>query len=88
MEVVFLKSFLKDIEKIKDASIKFKLKQLILSVEAAASLQDIKQLRKLKGYAIAYRIRLGDYRVGIFYENDEVQFVRLVKRNDIYKLFP
>lgn len=43
---------------------------------------------KLEGYKIAYRIKLGDYRIGVFIEDETIEFVRFVHRKDIYKKFP
>ncbi|WP_374754821.1 type II toxin-antitoxin system RelE family toxin [Dyadobacter psychrophilus] len=44
--------------------------------------------KKLKGFSNAYRIRIGDYRVGIFVENNIVELARIAHRKDIYKVFP
>lgn len=35
-----------------------------------------------------YRIRIGDYRIGIFVEGKTVEFARVVHRKDIYQQFP
>jgi mRNA interferase RelE/StbE len=37
---------------------------------------------------VYYRIRLGDYRVGLKIENNTVCFVRFLHRKDIYRYFP
>ena len=42
----------------------------------------------MSGHSDAYRIRIGDYRLGIYYYEDTVTITRFVKREDIYKLFP
>jgi mRNA interferase RelE/StbE len=42
----------------------------------------------LVGFSNAYRIRLGDFRVGLFLDNDVVTLARILHRKDIYKLFP
>jgi mRNA-degrading endonuclease RelE of RelBE toxin-antitoxin system len=42
----------------------------------------------LVGFTTAYRIRIGDYRIGIFFKEDTVIFARILHRKDIYKLFP
>ncbi len=36
----------------------------------------------------AYRIKIGDYRIGIFVESKVVEMARFVHRKDIYKVFP
>jgi len=88
MKVIFLKSFLSDIKKVKDKRLKSKIKKLILEIEAAKSLEEIIGAKKMKGYSIAYRIRIGDYRIGLYKETDCVELARFLKRNDIYKVFP
>jgi mRNA interferase RelE/StbE len=62
--------------------------KIIEEIESANSLLDINNIKKLSGDKISYRIRLGDYRLGIFYENNTVELVRFVHRKDIYKVFP
>lgn len=88
MKVIFLKSFLSDIRKIKDKRLKSKIKNLILEIEAAKNLEEISGAKKMKGYSIAYRIRIGDYRIGLYKETDYIELARFLKRNDIYKVFP
>ncbi len=88
MKVVFLNSFKKDVLKITNAKLKEQVKSVILAVEVAESLNELTNLKKLKGFSTAYRIRIGNYRLGFYYDNEVVEMARLVKRNDIYKVFP
>lgn len=89
MEIVYLRSFYNDLKKIKDENLKKKIKAFILEVKAAENIRQIKNIKKLKGYSVAYRARFGDYRLGFYKESEEThEFARFVKRSDIYKLFP
>ncbi|MES2285701.1 MAG: type II toxin-antitoxin system RelE/ParE family toxin [Bacteroidota bacterium] len=88
MIVEFLARFSKDIDSINQKSIKNNLIKVILSFETANSLNDISNLKKLSGHKSAYRVRIGDYRVGIFIDGNKAQFARIVHRKDIYKVFP
>ena len=36
---------------------------------------------------MVYRMRVGDYRIGIAVEEDEVEFVRFLHRHDVYRYF-
>ncbi|HEY4721787.1 MAG TPA: type II toxin-antitoxin system RelE/ParE family toxin [Anaerolineae bacterium] len=45
-------------------------------------------IKKLQGGTNYYRIRVGDYRVGLVVESDTVTFVRFLHRKDIYRYFP
>jgi mRNA interferase RelE/StbE len=88
VNVSFLSKFQKDISKIDSSELKRKLTEVIKDVENAAELTEIKDLKKLRGHSTAFRIRIGDYRIGIFFENEIVEFARFVHRKDIYKVFP
>ncbi len=88
MKVEFLKRFLRDVEKLDSEDVKNEVAVIIENVEAAAKKAEIKNLKKLKGFKNAYRIKTGDYRIGVFIENDTVEFVRICHRKDIYKIFP
>ena len=84
----FTGRFSKDLDKITQASIKKNVAEIILEIEAANNFSEIKNLKKLKGHSNAYRVRIGNYRIGLFIENGIVEFVRIVDRKDIYKVFP
>ena len=88
MEVEFLSKFSKDIDSISSKAVKSNLAKLIHLMESEINLSGVPQLKKLLGHRSAYRVRLGDYRVGFFYENQKVIFARIVHRKDIYKVFP
>lgn len=87
MKIEFLSRFSKDIDKIKNQTIKEEIASIIEFVESASALSDIPQLKKLTGMKNAYRIRIGDYRIGLFYEDGKIEFARVVHRKDIYKIF-
>ena len=88
METEFLDKFNKDLDKISIKSVKNSLAKLIVNVEFAKHINEISQTKKLKGHKSAYRIRISDYRVGIFVEGNKVTFARVVHRKEIYNVFP
>ncbi len=88
MKVVFEASFARDAKKKREKQILERVEQAINNVKNADTLQDIKALNKLSGYDSYYRIRLGDYRIGIEVSGDEIIFVRILHRKDIYRYFP
>ena len=57
-------------------------------MESVDSIDDLPNVKKLKGHKSACRIRVGDYRLGFFYENATISIARFVHRKDIYKIFP
>lgn len=88
MKVEFLKSFSKDLDNIKTAAVKQSLIRLIQRLEDVDALQEIPNTKKLKGHRNAFRIRVGDYRLGLFYEHPRITLARFLHRKEIYKLFP
>ena len=42
----------------------------------------------MKGVENRYRLRVGDYRIGLAADAATVEFVRILHRRDIYKFFP
>jgi len=88
MKVEFLRSFAKDVDELTSSVVKQRIMDLIRQVESASSIRQIPQIKKLKGFTSAYRIRVGDYRVGIFVTQGTVQFARVKNRKEIYRSFP
>ena len=88
MVVEYSRRFLKDLDKLNQASVRRDIKDIIAQIENAASLAEITNIKKLKGYQFAYRIRSGDYRIGLFIENNIVELARVADRKEIYKVFP
>jgi mRNA interferase RelE/StbE len=88
MEVIYLRSFLIDIKKLNDKKLKTKVKEFIIELEEASSLEDITHVKKMTGFSTAYRWRSGDFRLGFYKDGNTIELARFVKRNDIYKIFP
>lgn len=88
MKVEFKKSFLKELKKLKNKSLKNSIADCIVQVESADSVAQIKNLKKLTGYDVHYRIRVGDYRIGVKIEKDLFYFVVCEHRKEIYRGFP
>ena len=88
MQVIYLESFKKDLLKIKNKPTRERIKQGIIKVKKATVLEKITNVKAIKGKKNAYRLRVGDYRLGFFVYNDTVEFARVAHRKDIYKLFP
>lgn len=88
MQVVFLKKFSRDLDKIKQPKDKKGVLEIIELVKKAKKSDDLLGIKKLTGFDNAFRIRSGNYRIGVFVDDETVQFARVVHRKDIYKVFP
>lgn len=88
MKTAFKRSFLKSVKKLKDQKLKDAIAESIEQIEASETLSDIKNLKKLQGFSNFYRIRIGDYRIGIEVLDDVVYLAAFAHRKDIYGNFP
>jgi mRNA interferase RelE/StbE len=88
MKVQFESRFTKDLKKVKDKLLLSNIKQVIDECKTAQSLAEISNLKKLKGYQSFYRIRLGDYRIGLEIADNQIIFTRFLHRKEVYRSFP
>ena len=88
MRVVVSKQFLKDLKKL-PKNFRSRIEIFVFqSLKNINSIEEIKNLKKLSGNDNAYRIRFGDYRLGLFFENGSLMFTVIGARGDFYKKFP
>ena len=86
MKTAFKKSFAKDLKThSKNKNLLPQIQKTIQEIEAAQNMTTIKKLKTDGPY---YRIRIGNYRIGLTIEDEIVTFVRVLHRSDIYRYFP
>jgi len=84
----FRVSFTRDLKKIKERAVLAGVRRAVEGVEAAPDTTVVVGLKKLSGTSNSYRIRVGEYRIGVVIEGDTVEFVRRLNRKDPYRFFP
>ncbi len=88
MEVKFKKSFIRDLEKLPN-DMKRDVQELVfIEIPKLENLNEISQLKKIKGYPKFYRLRVRNYRVGFELRGKVLIFYRVLHRKNIYKYFP
>jgi len=88
LKTEFRESFLKDLRNIKNAKLLAKIGQAIENAEESNAPHQIRNFKKLKGSDSYFRIKIGEYRVGLKMEQDTLIFVRFLSRKEIYRFFP
>ncbi len=88
MQIEITNKFRKQVEKHTNKRLRLSLHNLLQKVVLAESLSDISNLKKLKGHKNIFRIRMGNYRIGIVLNDKTVIFAAFDHRSDIYKYFP
>ncbi|WP_299290176.1 type II toxin-antitoxin system RelE/ParE family toxin [uncultured Mucilaginibacter sp.] len=89
MKIIFDEAFEKSLDKIKDKIVKKQVEKAIFQVEASPAIGFVRNTKKMKGFKTCFRIRVGNYRIGLELEEiDTVRFLIIAHRKDIYKIFP
>ena len=88
MDVIVSARFAKDVDKLPDKNFRNKLAIIIVDLQQCKLLSQIKNCKKLKGFKNAYRIKVGDYRLGFLYVNEKIYLGRVMHRKEIYRYFP
>ena len=83
-------SFNRDLRRIHDRNARQRLTRKIEEIKAASSLTQVTNTLKMEGYDNDnhYRIRIGDYRLGIAVDGDVVILQRFGHRRNFYRGFP
>lgn len=88
MKTRFRESFAADLSALTETGLRLRIKRVIEQVEAARTFQEIPNLKRLEARGKYYRIRVGNHRVGLVFEDGAVTFVRCLDRKEIYRYFP
>ncbi len=88
MKIEYRKKFLKELAKL-PANIAKDIENFVFEeLPYYSSLGEIGKIEKMSGYRNYFKIRFGNYRVGIKKENDCIIIETVKHRREIYKFFP
>lgn len=88
MKVGFLSGFEKDLSLTRDKALAQVILDCIRLFEKAEKINDVPNIKKLKGHSSAFRYRKGKYRIGFYFEDETIIFAAFDIRNKIYDRFP
>lgn len=88
MKIVFAKRFDKAFDKIRDKRLSGAIVRIVDETRKAQNPAEIPNLKKMSGHKTAFRVRIKDYRIGVFIEKGTVEFTVFAHRKDIYDMFP
>ena len=88
MTIKFHKKFLKDLASIPSTD-RIPIEQFVfVEIQKYDTIYTAKRFEQMKGYNAYFKIRFGNYRAGVKYENDTLTFERVLHRKEIYRFFP
>lgn len=88
MEIRYHVQFNRDLRRLRNPSLAQSVEQIISELKAASSLIDVRGVIRLRGEGLHYRIRIGEYRLGITQDGNGIILRRLLHRSEIYRNFP
>lgn len=89
MEVQYRQSFLRDLKKLKRQPVYDRVLELAFTtLPEADQLRDVTGVEAMRGHPHRYRVRIGDYRVGIEAHGNCVEVLRVLHRREFYRYFP
>lgn len=88
MTVEYRKKFLKELSRLPAEYAKTIEKFVFDDLPNYSSLSDTGKIEKMTGYKDYFKVRFGNYRVGIKKENDCIILETVKHRKEIYKFFP
>ncbi len=88
-KVEYTKKFLKELAYLPQ-DIQARIESIVFQELESENPFDLGYLQKMKGYDDKYKIRIGNYRVGISVDKETQTLIcqRVAHRKDIYKTFP
>jgi mRNA interferase RelE/StbE len=88
MTVEPTRRFLRDVRGIGSAQIRRRLDQAIQELIEADNITEVAGVSRLRAEGQHYRIRIGDYRLGITMDGETAVLRRFLPRGEIYRYFP
>ena len=88
MEIRYGAGFNRDLARIRNPGLSRRIERIIEDLKAASTITGARGVRRMVGAEHHYRIRIGDYRLGVSVEGDAVTLLRFAHRREIYRVFP
>jgi mRNA interferase RelE/StbE len=89
MKTEYKNVFIKDLKALKSTPSFQAISRLVFEeIPRVENLSQIRNIKRLRGDENAFRIRVGDYRVGFCLNGETIVFKRVLHRREIYHYFP
>jgi mRNA interferase RelE/StbE len=87
MRLIINKSYLKDIRGVSH-TVQIQSAEALENLVNAPTFSDIQNFKPMTGHPGYYRIRIGQYRIGLRWDGVQFFAERIGTRGDIYKTYP
>jgi mRNA interferase RelE/StbE len=88
-QIEYTKRFLKDLAKL-PSNVQSRIEAIVFQPSLSTNPFGSGHIEKMQGYSDKYKIRMGQYRVGLTIDNETQMliFERVAHRREIYRIFP
>ena len=87
MEVRYTTQFDRELRRIRNIELRRRVEQLIEELKSASTIVEVRNAAKMTGSDRHYRIRVGDYRLGLEVDGTTAILLRIGHRREIYRYF-
>lgn len=88
MKVEYSRKFLKELAAV-PSDIRSKIESFVFEeLVSTSSIYEMGKVEKMKGYDGFYKVRFGNYRLGLVVANEMITVKTVMHRREIYKFFP
>ena len=88
MEIRYHPRFDRDTRRIRSRDLSSRLERTIAELKAASNIKEISGVQPIAGWEDLYRIRIGDYRLGLELVDNSAVLLRFGHRREFYRGFP
>jgi len=88
MRLVFRKEFIKGLNGIRDPELADDVEHALEELACSTEISAVPSIKKLQGHQDLYRVRVGDYRIGLRHSGSTVTVVCIYHRSEVYSHFP
>ena len=86
---MYRQSFLKDLKNLKGSTVYQCIYEIAFTtLPEAQNLQELPNIKAMQGYSTCYRIRVGDYCIGIEILGNTIEVIGTLHRKEFYRYFP
>lgn len=88
MEIRYHNQFNRDLRRLGNPSLADRVEQVIEELKAASTIRDLRGVSRMRAPGEHYRIRIGEYRLGITMDGHTAVLRHFLPRGEIYRRFP
>ena len=88
MEIRYHNQFHRDLRRLGNPSLAAQVEQVIEELKAAPTIRDMHGVSRMTAPGEHYRVRIGEYRLGITMDGQTAILRRFLPRGEIYRRFP